>query len=404
MNSSVSTSPATGTAGTTMDDESCKDDCYLLNLLNERSHVAIIASRLPLSLMLGVFSGITVLVTRRTATLMERPSATLITNLGVTGALIGGIVFVVTMLNLVMYLSLKAIVVLGIVLPRTLHIAISLTLTCLTLDRYLALCRPLRYHALLTDSRCFVLVVLSWLIPITILGVACIYGRTFKPCTDIRPFLVIYLVMFNSAIATMVVMYFLIAREFRRPLEGSVFREEMVAVRRRTAKELMVVVLLNLLLATPDVAMQIFLLNCPETLPEMYYVVPQLLLVHLLCFYPLYAWKNLDFRKGMLETFTSYKNSLASLLRGICQWSFTRESFARLSRTSSSTASSGVLLSPSATTMTTTTTTATATTAAATTATPTTSTAALSTSTSSSSLPSVAAVTPSEEDNAVFFT
>ncbi|XP_045121623.1 G-protein coupled receptor 52-like [Portunus trituberculatus] len=396
MNSSVSASP------TTAGDEVCLDDCYLLKLMGERSHTATIVSRLPLSFILVVFSGITVVVTRRTARLMERPSTTLVTNLGVTGALIGGILFVTTVLHLVMTMSFRAVVIMGIILPRTLHIAISLTLTCLTLDRFLALCRPLRYYALLTDSRCCVLVVLSWLIPTIVLGVACIYGRTFKPCTDIRPFLVIYLVMFISTIAAMVVMNFLIAREFRRPLDdGSAFREELVIVRRRTAKELMVVVLLNLLFATPDVMMQIYLLNCPETLSELYYVVPLLLLVHLLCFFPLYAWKNLDFRKGMLDTFTSYRTSLTRLLGRIChvsvtEWSFVRVSFTRLSRTSTSTASSGVLSAPSAATTVTTT-------AALTVTTTTTATAALSTSTSTSSLPSVVIVTPSEEHNTVFF-
>ena len=244
------------------DNNTCTPDCYLQQFLDKRFHVAIIASRLPLSVLLIVFASLTILVTRRTPSLTERPSATLITNLGVTGALIGSIIFVFTVLLLSMEVPLPMVKIIGVLLPRILHIVITLTLAWVALDRYLAICRPLRYPMLMTESRCFLLVAASWVIPFLFLGLPSAFVNVVSPCTNVRPYLVIYLIMFTSAIFAIVVMYFLIAREFRRPVESNVWREEMVAVRRRTAKELMVVVMVNLLLATPDVSVCVCVCVC----------------------------------------------------------------------------------------------------------------------------------------------
>lgn len=258
MDVTVIDSNTTETPGNSVEVEgniTCTDNCFLFGLLKERPLDILVVIRLLLSLLLFACSCLTILVTRRSTRLKERQSATFVTNLAVTGGLIGFLVFVFSTAHQIHRMSRRSIALTLVLVPRILHAVTTLTLTCLTLDRYLALCWPLRYPALLTDARCLQLVLGSWLLPALVVGTACIFGKGLTPCPDVRPYLITYLLLFTSAIAAVMWMYTLIAREFRRPIGGAVGGEEMALARRRTARELMVVVMVNLLLATPDVSL-----------------------------------------------------------------------------------------------------------------------------------------------------
>nr|XP_020444727.1 olfactory receptor 13-like [Monopterus albus] len=57
-----------------------------------------------------------------------------------------------------------------------------LVLALMAYDRYVAICRPLKYHSVMSVRRTAVLVVLSWLVPLCFMIVALILTSTLKIC------------------------------------------------------------------------------------------------------------------------------------------------------------------------------------------------------------------------------
>lgn len=156
------------------------------------------------------------------------------------------------------------LVYVGMILPRILHLVSVCSLCSLTLDRYVAICWPLRYHNIVTSSRVRTLTIASWCIPALILILHQITTQLeIKAHVSISS--VAYLFFLWPLTLAILVMYCLLAKEFRgKTTEMTEMKEEDDRVRYRTTRDVVVVVVINLVLSFPYVSASTMQYTCPS--------------------------------------------------------------------------------------------------------------------------------------------
>ncbi|XP_042229004.1 growth hormone secretagogue receptor type 1-like [Homarus americanus] len=269
--------------------------------------------QMTLSLILVAESGITIYVNCRSLKLREKTSTKLVTSLAVSSGLSGFLVFILMVVKLIPMAPKKSIneylLELLIIAPRTLHLISVLFLCCLTLDRYLAICWPLRYHDLMTESRCRLLVMGCWLLTLMVVCVlnVCVFllSKCKNSLDNLFFFITFYLLTFTLAIIAIMGMYFLIAREFWRKRHQTsevtkAMQDDIKRLREKTTRDVLVIVLLNLIFASPDVILKLLWLVSKDMRKILNEITPLLLHIHLLFFLPLFAWRNADFNAALL--------------------------------------------------------------------------------------------------------
>ncbi|XP_045625333.1 G-protein coupled receptor 52 [Procambarus clarkii] len=264
-----------------------------------------------MSLVLVGESVLTVYVIRRCPKMRQKTSTKLVTNLAVSGGLCGCLVFILTITRL-MHRLREATVWCIIILPRYLHIVSVLCLSCLALDRYLAICWPLRYNDLLTDSRCKVLVLGCWAVPV--LTFIVLLPSTKFSCFHPSPFLTGYLTVFTVASLAVVLMYVLMAREFRRRRHemehaNKTMEEDNRRIRVKTAIDVLIIVFLKLLLAVPDVIVNLLRVVQVIEWDYTYVFAPLLMLLHEMICLPLISWRNADFRAALYSSCRTFRKT-----------------------------------------------------------------------------------------------
>lgn len=144
----------------------------------------------------------------------------------------------------------------GLFFPRILHLVSVFSLCSLTLDRYVAICWPLHYHNILTPSRVRAITIASWCIPTLVMilnEVTRLPNINLKVNVSITG--VIYLVLFWPPTLAILVMYCLLAKEFRGKTTGRTeMKEEDDRVKYRTTRDAIVVVMINVVLSFPYVS------------------------------------------------------------------------------------------------------------------------------------------------------
>lgn len=136
------------------------------------------------------------------------------------------------------------------VLPLILHVVSVLGLCCLTLDRYVAICHPLRYRYILTPLRYRGMVAASWCVPVLVLATGVTFSELY--CEE-RYAVIPYLVLFLSASFIVMVMYFRLALEFRGC--GSELPNDILErTRYKTSRDVLVIIVLNITLSIPHVS------------------------------------------------------------------------------------------------------------------------------------------------------
>ncbi|KAG7171466.1 olfactory receptor 11G2-like [Homarus americanus] len=186
---------------------------------------------------------------------------------------------------------------------RYLSLVSCLTLTCLALDRYIAICRPLRYYNLITVFRCRLLCSLCWMSPIILLLLPCVVELPTM-CNNGRTnmtFLVAYSVLYTIGAFINLVFYVLVALEFRWDYRTQPHSDDKEAteavVRYKTARSALLVFMLYAILSLPHTLLPLASRILGQDL------VPQLLVdgghlihrLHLLLFLPMYAWASNSF-------------------------------------------------------------------------------------------------------------
>lgn len=194
------------------------------------------------------------------------------------------------------------------VVQRYLSVVSCYTLASLSLDRYLAICWPLRYQDLLTKTRCRLLCAACWVVPVGLLLLPCI-GVLQIMCVDSRTnrrLLVAYVVAYTLGALATLVLYLLVALEFRRNRYNSstdaghaangAHSREVEVVRHRTAKSALTVLMLYTVLSLPHTLLPVVKRMQPNSvsrdLLDIGYLVHRF---HLLLFLPMYAGTNAQF-------------------------------------------------------------------------------------------------------------
>lgn len=203
-------------------------------------------------------SVLTIYINTTSMRVRRLPFTKLVSNLAVSGGLMGLSMGCYSLFVLVTnttqtaepYVIGKVRHGLFIVLPLILHVVSVLGLCCLTLDRYVAICHPLRYRCILTTLRYRGMVVASWGVPVLVL----VTGVTLSELYCEERFAIIpYLVLFLSATITVMVMYFRLALEFRGC--GSELPNDMLRrTRCKTSRDLLVIIMFTVTLAIPHVS------------------------------------------------------------------------------------------------------------------------------------------------------
>lgn len=220
-------------------------------------------------------SCITIII-NRTKKLRGKSSTILVTSIAVSKLLIAVLYGTYSVLYTLYHDSCidkhteKVLVYVGLILPRIFHLVSVFSLCSVTLDRYVAICWPLHYHNILTPFRVKALTIASWCFPALVFMVHRVM-RHLNLKYDISIPGVIYVVLFWPPTLAILVMYCLLAKEFRGKTAGRMeMKEEDDRVRYRTTRDVIVVVMINIVLCFPHVSSSAVEYTYPS--PKSYYL------------------------------------------------------------------------------------------------------------------------------------
>nr|XP_053655247.1 olfactory receptor 4P4-like [Cherax quadricarinatus] len=213
-------------------------------------------------------------------------------------------------------------IALGVCL-RYFHAVTNFNLTCLALDRYVAICWPLHYSRMLTKARCYLLCLACWITPCFLLlllpcgsqlTILCLNGKVSMK------FLIAYTVVYTLAVLATFVFYVLVAVEFRRESRGHSVDTEKTErlLRTRTAVSAMKVLVLYVLLALPHTIYPLVsrsIVDKPPVLRDVFHIINR---IYLLFFLPIYAWTNAPFKQALC----SRRRTLLERLSSLVVWLF----------------------------------------------------------------------------------
>ncbi|XP_069163611.1 olfactory receptor 10D3 [Procambarus clarkii] len=210
---------------------------------------------------------------------------------------------------------------------RYLHIVTCFNFTSLAFDRYLAICQPLHYSRLLTRARCHLLCLACWVAPCLFLILPC--GSELPTlCSKGRSisltFLVAYTVIYTLVTLATIVLYSLVALEFRRESLGHAQDKERTErlLRKRTAASALKVLMLYICLGLPHTVYPLLMKlikqedkKVEDLLNEIFYYINR---IQLLFFLPVYAWANTSFHHALNARARRLVMWVAALLADLC--------------------------------------------------------------------------------------
>ncbi|KAK4316042.1 hypothetical protein Pmani_012749 [Petrolisthes manimaculis] len=191
------------------------------------------------------------------------------------------------------------------VVQRYLSTVSCFLLVCLSLDRYLYICWPLRYYTLLTVARCRNLCIACWVLPVALLLVPCLASKKVLCQTGHTDytFLISYSVVYTLGTLATLCFYLLVAMEFRCSRvrrRGRPGREGTSApptppecVREKTARSALRVLMLYTILSLPHTLLPLLALMETPLVPWWVKDAGHLVYrLHLLLFLPMYAFTS----------------------------------------------------------------------------------------------------------------
>lgn len=340
-----------------------KSDPTLLGREEEENRALIIATRFSYGLLVPAIlifeSVVTILINGSSPELKKRCSRIFVNNLAISGAFIGVVSFVMTFFVIGSFRDIAVSCNLEI-LPfywtlTYLHMVSVTSLLCLSFDRYLAICWPLRYHEFLTTARCRNMVVACW-----VLSLACLLVPTLSryislvafqnksdslrqvsnspsfsssdasrimkssAATDCqtrgnrtsremelwltcrRAFTVSFGVSYFFSLFLILCMYALVMREFcllnrRVHATTTSMEKEDQRARIKSTRDLILVATLYLTLSLPHVILKLTTIEWTpvDYLKNTHQVTIFLTVIHQILFLPLYAWRFSEFRKNL---------------------------------------------------------------------------------------------------------
>ncbi|XP_042888714.1 melanocyte-stimulating hormone receptor-like [Penaeus japonicus] len=188
---------------------------------------------------------------------------------------------------------------------RTLSAVFSFSLAGVALDRYLALCWPLRYYDLLTRPRSLLLVACSWLAPILLVLLACLQDPSAL-CCDSRhttATLATYAALYGFGGSLTVFLNGLVATEFRRTRSLLHLGNEAAAFDKQARRRTTLSALLAATLCFLSIPHIIVPLLPPRLLPVILIRIVHLLhRVHVVLFLPVYVKNTFKAVCDMLAT------------------------------------------------------------------------------------------------------
>ncbi|KAK3870133.1 hypothetical protein Pcinc_024612 [Petrolisthes cinctipes] len=212
------------------------------------------------------------------------------------------------------------------VVQRYLSSVSCFLLVCLSLDRYLYICWPLRYYTLLTVARCRNLCIACWVLPVALLLVPCLASKKVLCQTGHTDytFLISYSVVYTLGALATLCFYLLVALEFRcSRVRGRPGNEETTAptpecVRQKTARSALRVLMLYTILSLPHTLLPLLVLMETPLVPWWVKDVGHLVYrLHLLLFLPMYAFTS--------DAFLACLNAwVRFLLRKVTCWGIKR--------------------------------------------------------------------------------
>ncbi|XP_068246431.1 adenosine receptor A1-like [Palaemon carinicauda] len=330
----------------------------------EEDRVSSIISRLGYGVFVPAIlifeSIVTILINARNPDLKKRYSTTFVNNLAVSGSFVGLTSFVVTIFVIDSFKNAAVSCNLEI-LPfywtlTYFHMVSVTSLLCLSLDRYLAICWPLRYRELLTSTRCSYLAAACWILSLLCLlvptlaryillvvfqdgskeGYRQVYSSSYsssppdaytimkspvaQDCLNRenrtsremvlwlrcrRTFTVSFGVSYFFSLFLILCMYGLVMREFcllkHRTHATTSMKEEDQRARMKSTRDLILVATLYLTLSLPHVILKVTTIEWTpvDYLKKTHQVTIFLAVIHQILFLPLYAWRFPEFRKEL---------------------------------------------------------------------------------------------------------
>ncbi|XP_064088786.1 adenosine receptor A2b-like [Macrobrachium nipponense] len=293
-------------------------------------------------------SVVTILINGRNPELKKRCSRIFVNNLAISGSFIGLVSFVVTFFVIDSFRDIAVSCNLEI-LPfywtlTYFHMVSVTSLLCLSFDRYLAICWPLRYHEFLTNARCRNMAAACWILSLACLlvptlsryiNLVAFQNKVLTSSSDFsiimrspvatdcqaranrttremelwltcrRTFTISFGVSYFFSLFLILCMYGLVMREFcllkSRMHATTSMKEEDQRARIKSTRDLILVATLYLTLSLPHVILKVSTIEWTpvDYLKNTHQVTIFLAVIHQILFLPLYAWRFPEFRKEL---------------------------------------------------------------------------------------------------------
>ncbi|ROT84991.1 putative olfactory receptor 4F15-like [Penaeus vannamei] len=280
---------------------------------------------IPSSIIFGLVivgeSAVTLYINKRSAILNDRASTLFSNNLSLTNLFLGLYTFAYPLPRLICFnllghdRTLWWHCLLSAVVLHVLHLVDLFCLVCMALDRYLFLTKPLRYHNLITSTRCRFLAAATWTTALLVLLPFAVYSSVYvdrPPLVRCNtgtgagvPFLAAYTVASTVAVFLVVLLYVLTAADMWCSKRNMVFPDDTLLgpgqATRKTAKEASKVLLFFIFLSVPELLLQWLALCLRLRLKKWLYLLLRITQgLHVVLYLPIYGWCTSSFRETLL--------------------------------------------------------------------------------------------------------